>query len=288
MNRALVLFALSFALCVFPTRSEAQCSDAGVCSIGGGEEQDHLLTFSTALSYGASSKEDLSFTDLHLGLQAAPREDVYLNISIPFRSMKGPLGSTSGIGDLLLAGRYSVWSTGDMFVSVEGGVRFATGPVNEGLLPQAYQPGLGTTDLLFGVLVMGDRWSASAGYQHAPGRSSNTVNQLRRGDDISMRGAYVFLEDDLIVRGEAILIHKLQTSEGRYPAPPASSLAFLTGSISNTNQTQINLVGDVSYPLTNTIMLNVRAAMAMLSRPVNIDGLKRNFTLQAGLSIPLL
>jgi len=280
--------ALFIGLLLLNTESSAQCSDAGVCSIGGADEPGHILVFSAAVSHGASKDDELSFTDVHMGLRALIHEDVSMSASIPYRSMSGPLGSTSGIGDLLMAARYTIWTDGEMSASIEGGFRFATGSVNEKLLPQAYQPGLGTTDALLGISMVGDRWSASVGYQYAPGRSANSVNRLRRGDDLSLRGIYIVHDDKLVIRGEAILIHKLKASDGSYPAPPLSSLAFLSGSIPETDRTQINLVGDVSYPLQQDIMLNVRGAMALLSRPVNIDGLKRNFTIQAGISLPFL
>ena len=269
---------------LFTADSPAQCSDAGVCSLGGVEEQDHVLIFSAAASYGSSKDDDLSFTDVLMGLQAFPTEALFVSAALPYRSMTGPLGSTSGIGDLLLTARYTVWSNDDLSASLEGGIRFATGAVNERSLPQAYQPGLGTTDALLGVSLMGDRWSASAGYQYAPGRSANSVNTLRRGDDISFRGTYLIYENDLRVRGEAIMIHKLQESNGTY----LNTMIPGGSDIPDTDRTQINLVGDISYPIQQNIMLNIRAAMALLSRPVNVDGLKRNFTVQAGLSIPLL
>ena len=282
--------AIVVAVLLLPFASPAQCSDAGVCSIGGAEEPTQVLIFNGAVSYGRSSDESLSFTDYHVGVQAVPMENLSVSLSLPYRTMTGPLGSTSGIGDLLIAGRYRVWAAHDLTVSLEAGARLATGPVNEGQLPQAYQPGLGTTDALLGVSVMGDRWSVSAGYQYAPGRSKNAVNQLRRGDDISLRGSYIVSEETAIIKGEAIIIHKLQESDGYYLRTSSGSYQFAPGGngIPNTDRTQINLVGDVSYPFGSGIILQIRGAMALLARPVNVDGLKRNFTLQAGCSVPLL
>ncbi len=285
IRTSLALLALSLT---FPSRGTGQCSDAGVCSIGGMEETAHLLTFTSGISYGVSSDDEYTFTDIQIGLQALPFEDLFLSLSAPYRMMSGPLGSTSGIGDLLLAGRYTVWSSHELSVSLEGGVRLATGAVNEGGLPQAYQPGLGTTDVLFGVSVSGDRWTTSAGYQHAPGRSANTVNQLRRGNDVSVRAAYTLLQEELVLRAEVILIHKLERSDGFRPQPPQSSLYLPPGPIPDTDRSQVNIGADASYPLESGITLSLRGAMALLARPVNLDGLKRNLTIHAGLAFPVL
>ncbi len=288
MQRLMLVLTLAGLLSV-PAELSAQCSDAGICSIGGPAEPSHVLTFSGGLSYGASTDDELSFKDIHLGLHAAVTDQLSLSASVPYRSISGPLGTTSGIGDLLIAGQYTVWSGSGIAVSVEGGIRVAAGPVNEGGLPQAYQPGLGTTDGLFGMTVAGDAWAASAGYQYAPGRSANTVNQLRRGDDLSFRGSYTLLDDGPRVRGEVIVIHKLQRSDGFYTKTAASSSTFVPGDdgIPDTDRTQVNLVGDVAFPFTDGTSLSLRAAMALLARPVNVDGLKRNVTIQAGISLPL-
>jgi hypothetical protein len=270
-----------------PVTSLAQCSDAGVCSLGGSEEPDHTLLFSIGAGVGTSMSDDYSFRGINVGIRAIVSEGLSFQASMPYSSMTGPLGSAGGIGDLIIAGKYIVWTDGEFAASVEAGVKMATGAVNEGDLPQAYQPGLGTTDGLFGLSLNADRWSAAVGYQHSTGRSGNTVNQLRRGSDLSLRAAYVFVDDPYLLRAEMILIQKLERSNGIVPGL-GSSFAPFQSDIQDTDRTQINLLADLTYPFSESLRFNVRAAFALLKRPVNIDGLTRGFSAQTGISIPLL
>ena len=267
----------------------AQCSDAGVCSIGGPDGRTDRILFSAAVSYGMSSADEYSFTNLHTGIQIPLGGNVSMQGSLPFRSMSGPAGSASGIGDLLVAARLPLWADGATEFALEAGIRFPTGAVNEGGLPQAYQPGLGTTDGLFGISVESGDFAAALGYQLSPGRSANEVNALRRGDDFSVRASYLVYGDVLRLRGEAIAITKLRKSNGilqssTLPIPPTPPVEH---DIQGTDRTQVNLLGDLEYQLGEALTLNVRAAFALLSRPVNLDGLTRGFSVQAGITVPV-
>ncbi|MEX0602100.1 MAG: hypothetical protein WD295_02085, partial [Bacteroidota bacterium] len=101
INRFIPLTIIVLLLTTQSLRS--QCSDAGACSIGGGHAgaTGHEVAFGYA--FGTSSAPDsLTFHALSLGLSLQVHEDSRISITLPVGSQSGPLGSASGIGDLIL------------------------------------------------------------------------------------------------------------------------------------------------------------------------------------------
>ena len=282
-HRSMMITMLASAtmLAIAPTRLSAQCSDAGVCSVGSPHgAAGHAIGVS--YSFGTSGKaDDLTFHALELEGDLRIFDDARLSVRLPWSRISGPLGSASGVGDLTLLWDQSLWNENNDRVAVQVGGKFATGNANAAALPQAYQPGLGTNDLLSGVSYESEPWLFAIGYQLSRGRSNNAVTRLKRGDDLLLRIGYEFQFDDLLLRGEFLSIKRLHNSS----VLSAAGNAF--GDVPRSDQFQINAVATLRIPLSDLLTLHNLVAVPLLDREINVDGLTRSFSLSAALQASL-
>jgi len=273
---AFIIILLSY--CSTPAIS--QCSDAGICTIGSHQEQfEHVV--SASYVFGKSGKsDDLTFHTVQLEGTMELLHGSRLSILLPFSRISGPLGNASGVGDLTLIWNQAVSEANNRLLSVQIGGKIATGEANTGGLPQPYQPGLGTNDLLVGITYSADPWLIGFGYQLSRGRSANALTRLKRGDDMLARIGYTITFQTLGISFEALAIKRLTVSNIADPALPGDG-SFVD--VSGTDQLQFNLLSTASFPLSDTITLRGLAAVPLRSRSVNVDGLTRSLSL--GMSI---
>jgi len=260
---------------------QSQCSDAGVCSIGHRSSQQQVQV-GMDYAFGMSSKaDDLKFHSVIASVLVPVFEDSRLTLSLPYSRQRGPLGSASGIGDLTAIWTQTVFSGTDFRFNVNVGTKIALANVNSGGLPQSYQSGLGTNDVLAGISYETGEWNFSFGYQLSQGRSDNVFSRLKRGDDLLFTVGYEMPVGEFTAAGEVLAIKRIHTSNVLVPlaAQPLPLYIDIPGS----DQTQINLVGRLSYPLTESIRTRGMIAVPMLKRDVNIDGLTRSISLSIGL-----
>ena len=266
---------------IVPLTGSAQCSDAGVCTLtsAGG-----AASGSISLSYGhgkSPAADSLSFQAVRLGVEIRLFEDSRITITLPFNSQSGPLGDVTGIGDLIVVWSQSFSATAGSSLDAQIGGRFATADVNAGGFPQSYQSGLGTNDLLLGLAYTTGRWDAGVGYQISRGRSANAVTKLKRGDDVMARAGYSSTLGDFTLRGEVLGIKRLHLSSVR-DASGVSPEETVT--IPDSDQLQINILADVRYRINDALSLKATAAVPLLQREINVDGLSRSFTVNLGLA----
>lgn len=279
-SAAFALFAL-----LTPHSLFTQCSDAGVCSIGHRPSAGLSHSISFAYSFGRSgTPDDLSFHSAELAAEIGITKGSRLSFSIPFSAQSGPLGSTSGAGDIIALWSQQLLSENGFSLGLQGGVKLATGSANAGGLPQAYQSGLGTTDLIVGINAQRDAWGFALGYQLTGGRSKNSLTRLQRGNDLLLRAGYTVQLEQIDLTFEALFIKRLQESSV-LTSPAGQPETF--GTIPNSDQTQLNFVARVTHPLSETLHLKGFAAIPTLKRDVNVDGLKRSLVLSAALSVSL-
>ena len=169
-------------------------------------------------------------------------------------------------------------------LNVQVGGKLATGEVNAGNLPQAYQSGIGTNDLLLGLSYSYDSWNAALGYQYSRGRSDNRSTRLKRGDDLLMRLGYNAPIASMTAGVEVLAIKRLEESSV-FAFTTQSGDAFI--SIPKSDQFQINLLGRFSFPLEEGVSLRSLIAFPILKRDINVDGLTRALTLSIGLQTTL-
>ena len=256
----------------------AQCSDAGVCSIGDAFtiNSSEEIIFNVGYNYGIGSPvEDVDFHSLFIKgdipISKTGRLLVRWNL---FNKQVGPLGTVTGIGDLFIIYSQQFWQDNNHTFNLSGGVKLATGNPNaDPTLPQVYQPGLGTNDLLLGINYRFDSWRFQLGYQYVQRiRNANAVNQLKRGDDVY--GELNYMLADVLAGGfifKLMAIKRLQESEisdgnGGFITVPGSA------------QAQVNVAVNYTYSFVNGYALSTEAALPLLKREANVDGLTRYFT----------
>ena len=262
----------------------AQCSDAGVCSIGH-ETTSPGPRVSVDYQFGRSSRtDDLTFHSVVVSADIPVFTDSRLYASIPYSRQSGPLGSASGIGDMTLIWTQRLLGDAASRLGIQMGGKIALADVNTNGLPQAYQSGLGTHDGLFGVTYDVLEWNFALAYQLSRGRSSNSVNRLRRCDDLLLRAGYRHEFTSVTLGGEVLAIKRLAQSS---VLTSGSGQPEAFGDLSNSDQTQINVLVRGSYALSETVDLKGMAAIPLLKRDVNVDGLTRSVSLSLGLSLLL-
>jgi hypothetical protein len=273
--RTLILFMVS-AMYVFP-----QCSDAGICSISGHQQEEmNNLTLSLSYQYGYSGKnDDITYGSILLDGKYYYSGSSFVLISVPYNNQSGPLGSTSGIGDIILLGSQNIYTADEFNLSLQGGVKLATGDENKDNLPQNYQSGLGTNDILLGLSASYVRFHASIGYQIAGGRNDN-IQKVERGDDLLFSAGYSHNLSESVTGGlQFLVIKRLGETSIADPAAPESYIK-----IPESDNLQINGALTLNYNLSESIGLNLFGAVPFRKRPVNTDGLTRSLSLSAGIN----
>ena len=276
MKTSLVPFALCCVI-VSTNLLQSQCSDAGICSIGHRPPQNEVR-LSLEYALGRSTKaDDLTFHSFIAAGILPILEDSRLTVILPFNRQNGPLGSVSGIGDLTAIWTQKLASGSEHRLSMNLGAKIALADVNAGSLPQSYQSGLGTNDVLAGISYETGEWNFSFGYQLSRGRSENKINRLKRGDDLLVTAGYTTSFGEFVVDGEILAIKRVHKSNVLVP------LALSVYSdIPKSDQGQINLMGRLSHSFTKSITLRGMVAVPLLARDINVDGLTRSFSVSIG------
>lgn len=272
-------FQTAALFCILTLILSAQCSDAGVCSI----HKQSLLNkkeavYSAGYSLGLSEDANrLTIHTFHLGAEGYIFSDTRYSVTIPIHGISGALGSLIGLGDVV--GIITV-NPPKSDVSFSGGVRLATGNDNQGGLPQQYQPGLGTNDLLLGIAYTKQKFIFAAGYQRSTGRSKNRLTELKRGDDLLFRMTYSDEYDEIRDYSISLLYinHFTEMSVVSYSsAAPFSGKSYV--SVNGSDQKQLNLLVQAGWKLESRTKVVIEGAFPFFKRPINLDGLSRAFTL---------
>ena len=151
--------------------------------------------------------------------------------------------------------------------------RLSTGKADsDPALPQAYQTGLGPSDLIFGLRGSRGAWQGGLVYQKTGGRSANPITRLRRGDDAVAWLSRSFEWQDTRITLKGLGIKRLSLTSVRDAG--ASPERFLD--VPDSDRLQLNLDLEVIHPLTKALSINGRADFPLLKRSTNVDGLKRS------------
>jgi hypothetical protein len=141
----------------------------------------------------------------------------FLQVKLPYQTVKGNLGSTSGLSDISLCLTRNIFSTHNLDVNVSIGGKIPTNDANltdkshDLPLPMYYQTSLGTYDIITGISVITRNWLFATGIQHPFNknenqftwakwipvyqdgngedyvRSYNSCYELKRGTDVMLR-----------------------------------------------------------------------------------------------------
>jgi hypothetical protein len=280
--KRILLIVFAFLLLDF-TNSFAQCSDAGVCQLGFEHEESTNKNFDAGLSYsfGSSDKDDdVKFHSVKINFSYQPFRNTKLTVILPYNMQSGPLGDVSGIGDLILSFTQNIFSDRIQSASFTFGGKIATGDDSQKNLPQIYQSGLGTNDLLIGLNYTNRNVMLGLGYQVAGSRNNNSVTRLERGDDFIARGSYIFEFEDFNISPQLLLIKRIGKSSVLDLTVAEEKFIELEDS----DQLQINFLVSTDYSLNKDMKLIAEIAFPFLKREVNVDGLTRAFSAGVGIS----
>lgn len=262
----------------------AQCSDAGACVVGSAEQSEsHRI--GVFYVYGRSTAtDDLTFNGVQLDAVFRLSPHTNLQVRLPFTHISGPLGSTRGIGDAVVTAEQTINKTHRTRFAIQAGARLSIGEENAAGLPQSYQPGLGTTDLIVGISYENHEWMTALAYQLSRSRNTNALTRLKRGDDIMLRGGYRSSIERLRFSGELLAVQRLTKSSVLVGGASGSEVYT---DLENSNALQVNVVGEVVYPLAGKLDVSLSAAVPLLKREVNVDGLTRALSAKVGVIVAL-
>jgi hypothetical protein len=270
----------------------AQCSDAGVCTIGKHHDlkkSADLSSISLGYVYGSSGKNadingnlnNLVYGSVVLDADIDITKNMRLGLSIPYTFISGPEGENNGIGDLsiIFSKSFSIKKIHSLTFFLGG--KFATGNVNsDDSLPQRYMPGLGTNDILAGAIYSYQNYYFGIGYQKPFGRSRNYITRLKRGDDALLRAGFSEQFNKVGIKAEILTILRVQPSSVQDNASTTERFVEIDGS----NEAQVNLLATVSYRASEQLGLTGQVAIPFLKRDYNFDGLKRSLSLSGSIT----
>ncbi len=286
MRKSIIVFIVLISASFYSIENYAQCSDAGVCSIGGHSvenENRSLFNISASYKYGYSGAEDdVKYNSFQVGAYYSVFEKMSFQLLIPYNMQSGPIGKVSGIGDLLCSATQNLYSDENSEFDVSLGFKLATGNDNKDNLPMPYQSGLGSNDVIIALNYTYDKLSVGAGYQFAGNRNKN-FQKLKRGDDLLIRAGYNFRFDKFIINPQVLFIKRLEKSN-IYNANYITQQFF---EIENSDQTQLNLLVLGIYKLNNNFSLFADLAVPFIKREVNVDGLTRAFSASVGIKFSI-
>lgn len=263
----------------------AQCSDGGVCSVGGHSMEkgdNNLFNISTSYKFGSSGKEDdVKYHSFQLGATYNVLQQTSLQLLIPYNIQSGLLGDVNGIGDLIISVNQNLLSDENNSLIVSLGAKLGTGDDNKNSLPMAYQSGLGSNDVLIALNYSYNNIGFGVGYQLAGARNNNFI-KLKRGDDLLFRASYNITFDQFIIMPQLLYIKRLAKSSIVNLMSMASLETYID--VENSDQTQVNLLTTFQYQINNNYTLAADFALPFIKREVNVDGLTRSFSASVGIS----
>jgi len=263
----------------------AQCSDAGVCSVGHimDSNKDNILNINLGYKFGSSGKEDdVKYHSFLLGAVYNVLEKTAFQMSIPYNIQSGSLGDVNGVGDLLISVTQNFISQNNSSLDASIGAKFATGEDNADNLPMAYQSGLGSNDILFALNYTYKNIALGVGYQLGGGRNNNVI-KLERGDDLLVRAAYNLLLDKFTITPQLLFIKRLAKSSILDTSSMTFSESFIE--VDNSDQSQLNFLTSFHYEINKSYSLFADFAVPFIKREVNVDGLTRSFSASVGVQL---
>ncbi len=223
MRKRLFLLCILVSFLSAPALPQG-CSDAGFCTMGAMKPdqpfnkklQLRLRSLEVSLYHATtpvSAVITVATADLNFSLNARTS----FQLKLPWQSVNGNFGSTSGLGDISLCLTRNVYTSEKSDINISLGTKIPSNdsdltsndPRFEGLpLPMYYQTSLGTYDLIAGISYISRNWLFATGIQHPFNHNNNGFSwgpwfdpypdddylrknaaaiQLQRGTDVMVR-----------------------------------------------------------------------------------------------------
>jgi hypothetical protein len=201
-------------------------------------------------------------------------------------------------GDITMSGETSILTGTFEATSIQIGGKFATGAVNKNNLSLLYQNGLGSNDLLLGLVYTTakprtynyDLFVAGLTLQIPFGIAGNSLDSLERGGDLLGRIGYQYpILHSFGIKAEVLAIQRLWKSTiHKYEIVTTESSPDPIGVISshkvNDNILQVDVSASATYKIREDIFFETGFSVPLLDNKVNADGLKREYTLFASVN----
>jgi hypothetical protein len=286
MKILVILTAFLIAANFYLSENFAQCSDAGICQIGGHsmeDEEEVLLSISGFYKYGYSGKEDdVQFSSFQLSASYNAFGSSSIQLLVPYNLQSGPAGDVNGIGDLILSLNQNLLSDKGSSLDASIGIKMATGDDNKDNLLQVYQSGLGMSDVLFALNYTYNKLSVGAGYQIS-GERNNNITRLEKGDDLLLRASYDLSFEQLSITPQLLYIQRLAKSS----ILDTTSVEEAFVEVDKSDQSQLNFLTVFRYKIDDYFTLVGDFAIPFIKREVNVDGLTRVFSASVGVSFSI-
>lgn len=286
MKMLFSLFTFLIAIGFFSIENRAQCSDAGICQLGGHtmeSEEEILFSISGFYKNGYSGKEDdVQFSSFQLSASFNAFGSSSIQLLVPYNLQSGPAGDVNGIGDLILSLNQNLLSDKGSSLDASIGIKMATGDDNKDSLLQVYQSGLGMNDVLIVLNYTYNKLSVGAGYQIS-GERNNNITRLEKGDDLLLRASYDLSFEQLSITPQLLYIQRLAKSS----ILDTTSVEEAFVEVDKSDQAQLNFLTVFRYKIDDYFTLVGDFAIPFIKREVNVDGLTRVFSASVGVSFSI-
>jgi len=291
------ILVIIIIVCSLPFLSKSQgCSDAGLCTIAGldssyGEGGTQTSAkFSTIFGLG---EQNVFHITTQFEIIIPTFKNQLVQIKMPYNFTFGNLGNISGLGDLSLSINQKVYSIKDVRINFVAGFKIPSGDANktkDGFpLPMAYQPSLGTYDIILGISTNYQSWHMSFGYQHSFGHNLNEFEH--RYDNLANFNDYnesyhLLRADDIMLRVEkAFNINSYKLLFGVLPIYHLWEDKIKDGQkVAGSSGLTLNLNAAAEKKFKNDMLMNIILAAPIIDREVRPDGLTRSFVVVVSFS----
>ncbi len=290
------------------------CSDAGFCTMGAmrpDQAYNKSINFKLrALELNQYKGEttlspviNVTTLDFTFGIN----DNTSVQVKVPYMSVKGNLGKTSGISDLSYSLTTKVIDSDNYDVNITVGGKIPTNnsdlkeEQNNVDFPMYYQTSLGTWDVIAGASILNSKWLFAFGVQVALNQNSNDfryeewdfypggmeyiqshdlANNLQRGTDIMLRVERNFRFSKFNFNIGVLPIIRITPDEILNTSDRDGSVAI--GERYNpggTTGAAVSLVAGGGYSFNVNSALRLTYGYKLAQRDNNPDGLTRNTVL---------
>jgi len=270
------------------------CSDAGVCSAtqytNHTNSQESIHSFTYTQSVGLGDKNVLIVGGV-FSYRIQALKNISLGISLPYSLTSGNLGTTYGIGDIIINANSRLYHSqkNDIYLFIAG--KIASNNANKHLenqpLPMAYQQSSGTNDFIVAINWSHGDWFFASGYQTALNANGNeflasnfpkgslaesyhSSAYLKRGDDIMIRAQKIFnLKSGSRIKAGILPIFRIQEDEIK--------VNNVYEKVEKSSGLTLNLYLGWMHKITEKISGELQLAAPPITREVRVDGTTRTF-----------